>query len=168
MYKVAKKNTKLLMASRKASLRVIFLHFVRIYCLMTGVGTICFIIYLLLRMVVMWQISMLMQCRSALHLSLLVGTNVGVLAVMVGALFLAPRFIITWITTLVLEVLLNLKIFHGMQAVENGKILAHKISRIALVEALHNGEVAAIVSAITTLVALAFLRPNWIFFYPQS
>lgn len=145
----------------EAAVRVGLFKFLRVYCFTTGVGIVFFSAYLVIRMVIIWKIAMYSQPLSVWHLSVLVGTDVGVVVVLLSLIFLVPRMIMTWITAMVLEIIFDRKLHRGQQAVKNGKVLAREISRITLVNALKGGETAAIVAAVATLVGLTLLKLYW-------
>lgn len=134
------------------------LQMLRIYCFTTGMGALCFILYLAIRMIVMWKVAMYAEARSTLYFSLLVGTDVGVVAVILTLAYLTPRMVITWITTLVLEIILGRRLHHRIEAVKFGERIAREMSKMTFKIALKGGEIAAMVAGMATLVGFTLLR----------
>ncbi|KAH7435649.1 hypothetical protein KP509_06G073700 [Ceratopteris richardii] len=130
------------------------------YSFAAGVLALVSCIYLGASMVIMWKVAMYSNALSPIDLSLLVGTDMGVLAVIVCLVFLVPRMIMTWITALVFEFIFERKLQRSKAVVENGKRLAREISIATIRNALKGGEVAAIVGALATLVGLTLLRSH--------
>ncbi|MCO5599994.1 hypothetical protein L7F22_054102 [Adiantum nelumboides] len=147
-------------AYSEAAFRVTIARLLWIYSLTAGVLALFCCIYLGVKMVVVWKVAMYSQALSPFDLSLLVGTDVGVLAVVVCLVFLVPRMIMTWITALVFEFVFERKLQRGNAVVENGKKLAREISIITIRNALKGGEIAAMVGAVATLVALTLVRSH--------
>lgn len=131
-----------------------------IYSFAIAVAAVCYSIYLAARMVFMWKAALYSQALSPLNLSILVGTDVGLLAIITSLVFLIPRMIMTWVTALVFSIIFDCKLHRGSEAVQNGKKLAREISRITLLNALKGGEIVAMVAAMATLVGLALLRAH--------
>lgn len=144
----------------EAALRLTIARLLWIYSFTAGVAALFCCIYLGIKMIIMWKMAMYTRALSPFDLSLLVGSDIGVLAVIVCLVFLVPRMIMTWITALVFEFIFDRKLHRSRAAVENGKKLAREISIITIRNALKGGEVAAIVAAVATLVGLTLLRSH--------
>lgn len=144
----------------EAALRLTIAKLLWIYSFTAGLAALFCCIYLGIKMIIMWKVAMYTQALSPLDLSLLVGTDIGVLAVIVCLVFLVPRMIMTWITALVFEFIFDRKLQGSRAAVEDGKKLAREISIITIRNALKGGEVAAIVAAVATLVGLTLVRSH--------
>ncbi|MCO5578137.1 hypothetical protein L7F22_031975 [Adiantum nelumboides] len=130
--------------------------FFKLYCFTTGLGALVFVAYLLIRMLILWQVSMFSQSRSTLHFSFLVGTDVGVIVVILVALYTIPHMIVTWTTTLVVKFLLQPNYFYAEDAIKLARQLWHRTLR----RALRSGEFVAIVAAICTLGFVTWLHPQ--------
>eukprot|EP00250_Pteridium_aquilinum_P022480 c25389_g1_i1 orf=919-1449(-) len=142
----------------EAALRLTIARLLWIYSFTAGIVALFFCIYLGIRMIIMWKVAMYTRALSPFELSLLIGTDMGLLTVVVCLVFLVPRMIMTWITALVFEFIFDRKLQHRRAVVENGKKLAREISIITIRNALKGGEVAAMVAAVATLAGLTLIR----------
>eukprot|EP00250_Pteridium_aquilinum_P022482 c25389_g1_i4 orf=726-1346(-) len=107
----------------EAALRLTIARLLWIYSFTAGIVALFFCIYLGIRMIIMWKVAMYTRALSPFELSLLIGTDMGLLTVVVCLVFLVPRMIMTWITALVFEFIFDRKLQHRRAVVENGKKL---------------------------------------------
>ncbi|KAH7423033.1 hypothetical protein KP509_12G036500 [Ceratopteris richardii] len=140
------------MDSKNVQKRLTILEFFKLYFLITGVGAVIMVIYLLVRMVITWQVLMFMQCQTTLQFSLLVGTDVGLLVVIAYILYSIPHIIIAWTTSVILKCFVGERIVCWVEIAEDAKNLAVGFWQHSLKQAFNSGEMAAVVVALITLV----------------
>ncbi|KAJ7571365.1 hypothetical protein O6H91_01G161000 [Diphasiastrum complanatum] len=118
-------------------------------------------LFLLSRFYFLWRVNVYNRVaaeRSLLEASILVGTEVGVLAMAVLLVFLIPRMIMTWTTALVFDFIFGRA--HGSQEVlvEDGSKMAVELSISTLKRVVREGNRVAIIVGILCLLLGAFSK----------
>ncbi|KAL2612133.1 hypothetical protein R1flu_023825 [Riccia fluitans] len=90
---------------------------------------------------------------SLIHNSVILGTEIGLLAMVALITFLVPALIMTWITALVFEYMFGRGLFgRSQRLIEDGSMIARDISWMAFKSAVKEGNIVAFIVVIVCLL----------------
>ncbi|BBN17629.1 hypothetical protein MPTK1_7g15890 [Marchantia polymorpha subsp. ruderalis] len=135
-----------------------------VWCTVLYGGMLFWALFLVFQITPPWMSSFKPLSRGAsewtlLHNSVILGTEVGLLAMVALITFLVPALIMTWITALVFEYMFGRGLFGRPQRlIEDGSMIARDISWMAFKSVVKEGNVVAVIVVIICMLTCGSMR----------